>query len=253
MGSYVCLPSCVPHASTVLSKHRVGVEPLFCLGFWDRGCACARGGRGTQSQNSDNELNQPILHTENTRLLPESAVAALWADASPAVGGLQGGHRKAILLLGAVPTLCGTVPIHVGTEPATPAGKGACLCVGPDPLPQGCIGRGGGPPPPSRAPSPCPATVSLTASASLSGICTRQNRPQPLWKSPPTAHPTAFGAASEAPPPNPSNASLPPLLQTPKSTPVGDSSGLTCTGNVPHVSKWLLYSPICVAKPMFMQ
>ena len=46
MGSYVCLPSCVPHASTVLSKHRVGVELLFCLGFWDRGRACARGGAG---------------------------------------------------------------------------------------------------------------------------------------------------------------------------------------------------------------
>ena len=40
----MCLPSYVPHAGTVLSKHGVGVEPLFCLGFWDRGRACARGG-----------------------------------------------------------------------------------------------------------------------------------------------------------------------------------------------------------------
>ena len=44
MGSYVCLPSCVPLTSTILSKHGVGVEPLFCLGFWDRGRACAKGG-----------------------------------------------------------------------------------------------------------------------------------------------------------------------------------------------------------------
>ena len=46
VGDHVCLPSCVPHAGTVLSKHAVGVEPLFCLVFWDRGRACARGGRG---------------------------------------------------------------------------------------------------------------------------------------------------------------------------------------------------------------
>ena len=29
VGGHVCLPSCVPHAGTVLSKHGVGVEPLF--------------------------------------------------------------------------------------------------------------------------------------------------------------------------------------------------------------------------------
>ena len=46
VGDHVCLPSCVPHAGTVLSKHGVGVDPLFCLVFWDRGRACARGGRG---------------------------------------------------------------------------------------------------------------------------------------------------------------------------------------------------------------
>ena len=37
----MCLPSCVPHASTALSEHRVGVELLFCLVF---GRACAGGG-----------------------------------------------------------------------------------------------------------------------------------------------------------------------------------------------------------------
>ena len=44
MGGHVRLPSCVLHASIVLSKHLVGVEPLFCLVFWDHGCACAGGG-----------------------------------------------------------------------------------------------------------------------------------------------------------------------------------------------------------------
>ena len=33
-------------AGTGLSKHGVGVETLFCLGFWDRGRACAKGGVG---------------------------------------------------------------------------------------------------------------------------------------------------------------------------------------------------------------
>ena len=40
---------CVLRASTNLSQHGVGVEPLLCLDFWDHGRACARGrggGRG---------------------------------------------------------------------------------------------------------------------------------------------------------------------------------------------------------------
>ena len=44
VGDHVCLPSCVPHAGTVLSKHGVGVEPLFCLVFWDHGLR--KGGAG---------------------------------------------------------------------------------------------------------------------------------------------------------------------------------------------------------------
>ena len=34
-------------ASKGWSKHGVGVEPLFCLGFWDRGRACTRRGGGS--------------------------------------------------------------------------------------------------------------------------------------------------------------------------------------------------------------
>ena len=39
---------CMSHANTVLSKHEVGIQPLFRLVFWDCGCACARG-RGGRS------------------------------------------------------------------------------------------------------------------------------------------------------------------------------------------------------------
>ena len=47
MGSHVCLPSRVPHASTVLSKHGVGVEPLFLPGFLGPfPCLRKGGGRG---------------------------------------------------------------------------------------------------------------------------------------------------------------------------------------------------------------
>ena len=56
----------------------------------------------TQSKNSDNESKQTMFHTENVRLLSESAVFAPWTYASPVVRGFQGGHRKANLLLGAV-------------------------------------------------------------------------------------------------------------------------------------------------------
>ena len=48
----------------------------------------------TQSQKSENEFNQPMFHTENARLLSESAVFALWTYASLVVGGFQGGHGK---------------------------------------------------------------------------------------------------------------------------------------------------------------
>ena len=34
----------VSRASTNFSMHRVRVEPMFCVDFWDRGCACTRGG-----------------------------------------------------------------------------------------------------------------------------------------------------------------------------------------------------------------
>ena len=46
-----------------------------------------------------------------------------------------------------------------------------------------------------------PATVPLTPSASFNGVCNRCNRPQPLSQPPPTAYPTAAGAASAVPSP----------------------------------------------------
>ena len=36
----------MPHTSTVLSERGVGLEPLFCLGFWHRGSSRAGGGGG---------------------------------------------------------------------------------------------------------------------------------------------------------------------------------------------------------------
>ena len=41
---------CVPHSSTVLSKHGVGVEPLFCMDFWDRAVLAQGGGGGVNPQ-----------------------------------------------------------------------------------------------------------------------------------------------------------------------------------------------------------
>ena len=46
-----------------------------------------------------------MFHTENARLLPESAVFALWKYVSPVVGG-QVGHGKANLISGGVRMLC---------------------------------------------------------------------------------------------------------------------------------------------------
>ena len=63
-------------------------------------------------------------------------------------------------------------------EEAVPAQSTAQLCP-PPPSPGMHWKRGEPPPPPplSRAPSLCPATVPLTASASLNGICNRQQLP----------------------------------------------------------------------------
>ena len=60
-------------------------------------------------------------------------------------------------------------------------------------IPSGCCSFTEVPPPPSRTPSLCPATVPLTASAGFNGICNRQRQP------PPTACPTASGAAFAVP------------------------------------------------------
>ena len=58
--------------------------------------------------------------------------------------------------------------------------------------------------PSPRAPSLCPAAVPPTPSAKCQvpapvAFVTDGNCPQPLWQPPPTACPTATGAASEAP------------------------------------------------------
>ena len=45
------LPSRVSCASTVLSKHEVGVKLLFCPIFWDHGRACTRGGGACKANN----------------------------------------------------------------------------------------------------------------------------------------------------------------------------------------------------------
>ena len=65
----------------------------------------------TQPKNSDDSM----FHTENAKLLSKSAVFALRTYASPVVGGLQGGHGKPDLLMGAVRALCRTAPNHQET------------------------------------------------------------------------------------------------------------------------------------------
>ena len=49
----------VSRACTALSKHGVGVEPLFWPDFWDRGRACARGGAGVLS--SEHRFRLPFV------------------------------------------------------------------------------------------------------------------------------------------------------------------------------------------------
>ena len=55
-------------------------------------------------------MSLTMSYTKNARLLSEFAVFALWTYASSLVGAFQGGHRKADLLFGAVPTLCRNTP-----------------------------------------------------------------------------------------------------------------------------------------------
>ena len=55
---------------------------------------------------SPNTQIKVMFHTENAGLPSKSAVFALRPYASLVVGGFQGGHRRANLLMAAVPVLC---------------------------------------------------------------------------------------------------------------------------------------------------
>ena len=66
----------------------------------------------TQSKNSD----KAVFHAENATLLSKSAVFALRTHASRVVGGLQGGHGKPNLLMGAVPARCRNAPLVSAAE-----------------------------------------------------------------------------------------------------------------------------------------
>ena len=130
-------------------------------------------------------------------------------------GGCLGQHRGGTLLQPATPSQC---PAPTVTErrvrpfewtlkrPCSVSWAGACTTTNSFPVGAGSlIWRSPPPPHPgmhwkwevpptpprSRAPSLRPATVSLTPSASLNGICTESNRPQPLRQPPPTACLTA--------------------------------------------------------------
>ena len=61
----------------------------------------------SQSKDSD----KAMFHTENARLMSKSAGFALQTYAALVVGGLEGGHGKANLLMGAVPTLYSNAPL----------------------------------------------------------------------------------------------------------------------------------------------
>ena len=95
-----------PNTVPALCEKVGNFRPVFPYGQGDCSTFCVPIPRTAQiltmSKNSDNELKQTMFHTENARLLSESAVSALWTYASPVAGGFQGGHGTVILLLGAV-------------------------------------------------------------------------------------------------------------------------------------------------------
>ena len=95
--------------------------PIFPDGQRDRGHHCGPIHRTAPDsysvQKHGNEMKQTMFHTENARMLSIFYLSLLlvlpvWTCASPVVGGLQGGHGKANLLLGAVRTLCRSPPLR---------------------------------------------------------------------------------------------------------------------------------------------
>ena len=72
----------------------------------------------TQSKNSENELKQTMVHSEDTRLL-FSICCCCPMDVAPPGGGWCSGHGKANLLLGAVPMLVWKHPLCLGICPGT--------------------------------------------------------------------------------------------------------------------------------------
>ena len=62
--AYRALLSRMSCTSTGLSKHGVGVGPLVCLDFWDRGRVCPRGGGGaTRTFGSTPPLPSVFMHS----------------------------------------------------------------------------------------------------------------------------------------------------------------------------------------------
>ena len=76
--------------------------PIFPDGQGDRKNYCVPMHRTAQILTEYKSVDKAMFHTENARLLSESAVFALWTYASRVVGGLQGGHGKPNSQIGAV-------------------------------------------------------------------------------------------------------------------------------------------------------
>ena len=84
--------------------------PVSPDGQGDRNNYCVLAHRTAQILTQSKNLDKAMFHTENAGLLSKSAVFALQTHPSLVVGGLQSGHGKPNLLLGAVCALCRNNP-----------------------------------------------------------------------------------------------------------------------------------------------
>ena len=192
----------------------------FAWFFWDRGCACARGGGGVLSHTVPYSLSVhgaplhvanadgrcPPLRGPDTEHRNRNTLGAPRAQPTQGKEGGVGRYGWVWQGKGGGERPMGAAACRGRGYKGRARGSGerpmrAAGCRPPSIQAQGCIRRGGGnpppPPPPGRPAYAQPLSPERHVPVSMA-LVTDSHRLQPLWQPPPTAYLNVCEAASEA-------------------------------------------------------